>query len=186
MAILQAQKSLPKLMTEEEFMRLPDNGRKYELVDGEARVVPASFQHDIIGMTVGSLLRPAAKGRGYIAGAQAGFRMTSANIRCPDISFTRKEHYPDGVPSNAFGSVAPDLCIEIISPSENRADLERKLREYFDSGAEQVWRMYPETETIEIFSSPTNFHVLSSEDEIDARELLPDFRCRVGDLFALE
>lgn len=54
-------------------------------------------------------------------------RMTSGNIRCPDVSFTLKSHLPEGKPGKGFGDEAPDLCIEILSPTEDLADMERKL-----------------------------------------------------------
>lgn len=72
-------------MTEEEFLRLPDDGRKYELVAGAPKEVPASIRYDIIGMTVRALLRPAANGMGYVVGPQAGWRVRSSNIRCPRV-----------------------------------------------------------------------------------------------------
>src|SRR5262249_46073950 len=137
-------------------------------------------------ITVAVWLRPAARGRGYVAGSQAGFRMTDGNIRCPDVSFTLKRRIPDEAALKGFGDFAPDLCIEIISPSEESADIERKLREYFASGAQRVWHMFPETQTIKVFTSPTEFTLYGPNDEIDGGELLPDFRCRVADLFALE
>lgn len=72
-------------MTEEEFLRLPDDGRKYELVAGAPKEVPASIRYDIIGMTVRALIRPAANGMGYVVGPQAGWRVRSSNIRCPRV-----------------------------------------------------------------------------------------------------
>ncbi|MBV9850359.1 MAG: Uma2 family endonuclease [Armatimonadetes bacterium] len=61
-------------MTEEEFLCLPDDGRKWELVNGEAKEVPTSYEHDIIGITVAALLRPYAKG----IGLSRGHRLASA------------------------------------------------------------------------------------------------------------
>src|ERR1051326_6789552 len=101
-------------MTEEEFMRLPENGRKYELVDGEAKEVPAGMRHDEYGAHLCFLLYPYTRGRGALCGSQAGFRMASGNVRVPDVSFTRKERLPDGRAPEGFGDAAPDLCIEII------------------------------------------------------------------------
>lgn len=46
--------------------------------------------------------------------------------------------------------------------------------------------MFPETQNIEVFTSPTTFKTYGPEDEIDGGDLLPDFRCVVRDLFALE
>jgi Uma2 family endonuclease len=173
-------------MTDDEFLRLPDDGRKYELVDGEAKEVPAGYEHDIIAATIIALLRPYAKGRGYIASSQAGFRMASNNIRSPDVSFMRKSRLPDGKPSQGFEEGAPDLCIEIISPSEDRADMGRKVREYFATGAQQVWHLFPETSSVCVFTSPTASTIYSADDELDGGDLLPGLHCRVSELFALE
>jgi Uma2 family endonuclease len=170
-------------MTEEEFLRLPDDGRKYELIDGEIREVLATFEHDTIGANIIARLMPAARGKGVLASSQAGFRMTGGNIRCPDVSFTRKSRLPDGKPNKGFGDAAPDLCVEIISPSEDRKDMQRKIQEYFDAGAEQVWLLFPETREAIVYTSPTESKALAPEDEIDAADILPGFRCAVGDLF---
>lgn len=186
MAIARPLETPRKRMTEDEFMRLPDDGHKYELVDGEPKEVPTSFEHDIIGITVATLLRAAARGRGFVAGSQAGFRMITGNLRCPDVSFTLKSRLPDGKPGTGFGDAAPDLCVEIISPTEEPADMERKLQEYFASGAKRVWHMFPETQTIKVFVSPTEFRIYTAQEEIDGGDFLPDFRCLAGDLFVLE
>jgi len=173
-------------MTEEQFMRMPDDGRKYELVDGEAKEVPAGVEHDVIGIHIGVMLAPFARGRGFLAGSQAGFRMHSANIRCPDLSFTLKERFPGGRPPRGFGDVAPDLCIEIISPSEDWADMARKLEEYFAAGAQQVWHLFPETQQAKIYRSPVDVTEYEAQDELEGGDLLAGFGCRVADLFDVE
>jgi Uma2 family endonuclease len=178
--------SRQRRMTEDEFMRLPDDGRKYELVDGEPKEVPTSVTHDVIGSELIFRLRPYVKGRGFLTIGQAGFRMTSHNIRCPDVSFMRKERLPDGKPNEGFGDAAPDLCVEIISPSEERADMERKVREYFASGAEQVWHLFPERQRLVRFRSPGDSDTLEADDVIEGGDLLPGFSARIGDLFDLE
>ena len=70
---------LKRGMTEEEFLHLPDDGRKYELVDGEPKAVPTSWEHDLIGGNIYSAIRPAAQGLGYMSTGQAGFWI-AANI----------------------------------------------------------------------------------------------------------
>ncbi len=170
-------------LTEEQFLRLPDDGRKYELVDKEAKEVPAGHEHDVIGAGLIARLVPVAKERGYVAGSQAGFRMTNGNIRSPDVAFTLKERLPDGKPSKGFETGAPDLAIEIVSPNEDIADLLRKIGEYFASGAQQVWLLFPETRTVKVYSSPFDVRTLVGDDELTGGDLLPDFRCKVQELF---
>jgi Uma2 family endonuclease len=173
-------------MTEEEFICLTDNGRQYELVDGEPKEVPTICVHDAIGVNLILLLGPYTRKRGFTTSGQAGFRMTEANIRCPHVSFTRKDRAPGGKAPDTFGSVAPDLCIEIISPSEDKADMARKVEEYFASGAEQVWHLFPETQTLVAYTSPTVFRLYTSQQEIDGGDLLPGFRSQVEALFDVD
>ena len=173
-------------ITEDELLRLPKDGRKWELVEGRLTEVPTEWGHDLIGVNLIFLMRPFARGHGYMSSGQAGFHMAHGNIRVPDVSFTRKERIPGGKPANSFGAVAPDLCIEIISPSEERADMARKVREYFAGGAEQVWHIFPEVEQIVVFTSPTETQTFSADDIIDAGGILPGFSCRVGDIFTTE
>ena len=171
-------------MTDDDFMRMPETGNKWELVDGEPIEVPAGWEHDAVGMLIGRLIYDAGRKVGYVAGSQAGFRMVNANIRCPDVSVTRRERAPDG-PTLGFWDESPDLCIEVISPSEDRADMDRKLREYFASGAQVVWHVYPREQTVRVFTSPTESYLLTADDEIEAADLLPGFRCKVSEFFKI-
>lgn len=173
-------------LTEAEFLRMPNDGRKLELVDGEVREAPAGHEHDAIGFNVGYLLMPYTRGRGVLAGAQAGFRMKSGNIRSPDVAFTRKERLPDGKPSKGFEAFAPDLCVEIISPSEDTEERKQKLHEYFDAGAEQVWHLFPGTQQVRVYASPDSPMDYGPTDILESPQLLPGFRCLVADLFKLE
>lgn len=171
-------------MTEEEFMRLPSDGRhKYELVDGEPKKVPTGMRHDYIVMWLGRLLGPYADEWGILVSSNAGYRMTNRNIRCPDVGFVRNERLPDGEVPIGFGDWAPDLCIEIISPSEDMRDAARKVRECFESGAQEVWHLFPETKTAHVFRSPDDAREYAADDGIETPDLLPGFRSRVADLF---
>jgi Uma2 family endonuclease len=172
-------------ITEDEFMRFPDDGRKHELVDGEAKVSPTRFHHDYVGAHVIRLLGPSTDGRGYITSSQAGFRMKNGNVRCPDVAFTSKEHYPDGVLPDWFLDFAPDLVIEISSPSDDKADFRRKMTEYFEAGTRLLWHLDRTSTRVIVYTSPTTTTILSADDEIEGGDVLPDFRCKVSHLFAI-
>ncbi len=173
-------------ITEEELMCLPKDGRKWELEDGRLTEVPTEFAHDAIGINLVLLLGPHSRGLGFMSSGQAGFRMTDGNVRAPDVSFTRKERIPGGKPGYEFGSVAPDLCVEIISPSERKAKIARKMREYFNTGAVQVWHVFPERQEVVVFTSPTEMQTLDADGILDTGGILPGFSCRVGDWLILE
>ena len=123
-------------ITEEELMRLPDDGFLYELVDGRLDGQPCkSFFVGIITANIVGLLGLFARGNGIMTLGKAGFRMANRNIRVPSVSYTRKERFLGGHAPDAFGDLAPDLCVEIISPSDRPGQMSRKVQEYFDGGA---------------------------------------------------
>ena len=190
MAIAEAELTAPIKpgikITEDELMRLPKDGRKWELVDGRLTEVPTEWEHDLLGVNFIGLLLPFTRGRGFMSSGQAGFRMDGGNVRAPDVSYTRKERIPGGKPPRSFGVVAPDLCIEIISSSEKQADMIRKVRDYFASGAEQVWHVFPEAQQVRVFTTPTEAQTFSADDILDAGNILPGFSCRVSDIFLME
>ena len=176
----------PTRMTEEEFLNLPEDGHKYELVEGEARVVsPLYLEHEELVTHLIALLHPFTRKRGRLYGSSAGFRMASGNIRCPDVSFIRRERLPGGRSPRSFGAGAPELCIEIISASEDRQEMRQKVAEYFEAGAQQVWHLFPETQRLLLYTSPKEVTTLEAEKEVDGGDLLPGFRCKVADLFDL-
>jgi Uma2 family endonuclease len=172
-------------LTEAEFMRLPDDGRKYELVDGEAKEVPTSLKHDVIGMRLAFSLMPHLSDKAYLTGAQAGYRMASGNIRVPDVGVILKQNLPDGKLPDGFGDRAPDLAIEIVSPSEDMPDLLRKVGEYFESGAQEVWLLFPETQRVVRYTAPFEATTLHADDALTT-PLALNFRIRVAELFAIE
>ena len=186
MAIAEAEIKSGTRVTEEELLRLPKDGRKWELVDGRLKEVPTEWGHDLLGINLIGLMLPFTRGRGFMSSGQTGFRMTDGNVRAPDVSYTRKERIPGGRPGRGFGAAAPDLCVEMISPSEERAEKARKVREYFEAGAEQMWHIFPEQQQVVVFTSPTEARILNADDTLTAGDILPGFSYRVGDLFILE
>ncbi len=181
-----------RIITEDELLRLPKDGpgnptaAKYERVNGRLTEVPTNFEHDELGVNLIGLLLPWTRGRGFMTSGQSGFRMANGNVRAPDVSFTRTARIPGGRPGTGYGSVAPDLCVEIISPSERPADIADKLNDYFDNGASVVWHVFPETQSVTVWTSATERRSLNAEDSLDAGDLLPGFFCRVSDIFTQE
>jgi Uma2 family endonuclease len=166
---------------------LPSDGRKWELVDGEARLVPTGFEHDAIAGLVYRLLFDSATLHGVLTISQAGFRMESGNVRSPDVGFTQFARLPRGerLPGG-YLEFAPDLCVEVISRLETLIERERKLSDYFASGARLVWELFPNTKTILVHERGIETpRTLTETDTLDAGTLLPEFSCRVADCFAI-
>lgn len=100
-------------------------------------------------------------------------------VRAPDIAFfAGLKTIPDG-----YLEVAPDLAIEVASPSQSATDLEEKVQDFLAAGVRQVWVFYPRTLTVHCYHPDGQAQVLKSEDTLTAIDLLPDLQSRVGDFF---
>jgi len=168
------------LMTIEQLEQLPEDGNKYELDEGElvAQRTPGR-KHEVVKMNVaGSLFvygRESAKGRAF---CETGYVLGPATMRKPDVSFELAEH-----PENPDTQESPDLCVEIVS-WETAKDLERKIRQYFASGARAVWVLYPDSEALHVFNSPNSVRILTVTDTLEMPDLLPGYSVPVKSLFA--
>ncbi len=171
-------------ITDEYLLRLPNKpGSKWELVDGKLQEVPTTGKHDQIIIWLGYLIMPYAIDLGMLTASSAGYRMAGGNLRVPDFAFTRFDRFPNSEVPDGFIEFAPDLAVEIISPSEEPGDMARKVEEYFASGSKQVWHMFPETQIVIVFRSPAESVTYQPEDELDFSDILPGFRPRVSKLF---
>ena len=118
---------------------------------------------------------------GTIAGEAGMLRLLPGLIRIPDISFVSWARLPKN-----FGQIppiAPDLAIEVLSPSNTRTEMERKLRDYFGAGTRLVWYFDQKTRTATVYTSPEQHTVLGESDSIEGGELLPGFALQLGMLF---
>ncbi len=169
--------------TEQDLLNMPDDGRKYELVDGRIQVVPTGARHGKIGFRLANKVSPFITDRYEGFDSSTGFRMAGGNIRSPDLSLMDVKRLPDGKPPVDFADGAPDLAVEIVSPTENLKDLMQKVFEYFESGSREVWLLFPERKQVHRYTAPLELEVLNENDLLTGDELLPGFEVRVKELF---
>jgi len=172
-------------MTDEELLSLPKNGCKYEYVEGELIVSPAKMPHERIGFRLGHLIEnyleqnPIAE----IYGSSTGYRMASGNLLSPDLSVVLISRFPDGVEPDSFGYFAPDIAVEVLSPSERQRKLKEKIVEYFANGAKLVLVINPKTRSVTIYRSPEKAETLQETQTLDCSLVLPGFACTVAEIF---
>lgn len=169
--------------TEQDLLNLPDDGRKYELVNGRIQIVPTDGRHGKIGYRLARRIGEGTPESLEGFDCSTGFRMAGGNIRSPDLSLMQKARLPQGEPPVDFIDGAPDLAVEIVSPTENLKDLYQKVLEYFESGAREVWLLFPERKQVYRYTAPLEVEVLRENDTLTGDELLPNFKVRVGELF---
>ena len=82
-----------------------------------------------------------------------------------------------------FLGFAPDLCVEIVSPSNTSAEIHEKVLEYLEAGTRFVWVVHPEAKTVTEYRSPTEIRIFRLTDELNGGEILPGFRTPLASLF---
>jgi Uma2 family endonuclease len=105
-------------------------------------------------------------------------------VRAADIAFVRRERLPAGDLPRGFFEGAPDLVVEILSPSDRYTDILRKVSEWLEAGAAMVWVVDPEHHGVMVFRSDGTLRLLGESDSLEGEEVLPGFRYPVGELFS--
>jgi Uma2 family endonuclease len=177
-----------RLHTVEELPDIPDC---YELVDGELIMMmsPAGPPHGYIVMKLAIALGVHIETRklGVVFGEQTGFILTRNpdTVRAPDIAFIRE----DRVPAEGFGAEyfdgAPDLVVEILSPSNRPAAMRRKIDQYLAAGTQLVWIIDPGKRTIAVHSPLRAVVTLQETDALDGEDVVPGFQYEIAQLFVL-
>jgi Uma2 family endonuclease len=166
--------------TDEELMRLPRDGRKYELVDGEIQVSPAGARHGGISVALTGRLHAFVKEHrlGHVFESSTGFRLPSGNLRCPDVSFVAAGRFPTEQLPEGFIEFAPDLAVEVLSPDDRPRQVLDKVGEYLEAGTRLVWVIAPRPGRATVYRSLTDVLDLRLPDGVlDGEDVVPGFRC---------
>ena len=156
----------------------------YELVDGALVEKPMGWFESSLAAQLISLISLFLKKNnlGIILGEAGLIRLVSGLVRAPDVSFISWQRFPDFVrPREQVLPVAPDLAVEVLSPSNTEGEMNRKRREYFQAGARLVWILDPPTATVQVYTGPDDCVRVTAGDELDGADVLPGFRLRVQD-----
>jgi len=175
------------LVTAEELARLPDDGYRYELVEGRlVRMSPVSFDHGRIVMQIGFLLSSHLKQHPVgVIGADIGFELATNpdTVRGPDIAFVRNERVPS-TGGRGFFKGAPDLTIEVLSPDDRAGEVKAKVEEYLGKGVLAVVVVDPRAQTATISRQVAAKVVLKSQaDVLDLSDVISGFRCHLREIF---
>jgi Uma2 family endonuclease len=162
--------------------------RLCELVDGVLVEKPMGMRESILAvrliLRLGAFVE--AMKLGFVAGEGGMMQLRRALVRIPDVAFMSWASLPGGrLPPDAAPLLAPDLAVEILSPSNTRREMARKLREYFEAGAKLVWYIDPDPRTVAVYVEPENPTVLTEQDVLDGGTVVPGFTLALRDLFAV-
>jgi Uma2 family endonuclease len=186
---------IPEL-TYEQWRLLPETKERYEIIDGVIRMSPPpSPDHQWINQNLSDILSPhvraAELGVVLVAPVDILIRRHPLRTRQPDLLFLSAER--TGVRGRKelrempHVDVPVDLGVEVLSPSNSRIDIERKLEDYLSVGMREVWLVSPEAETVEVLrlsEGRVERVGLYGAGQPVHSEVLPDLRLTVDQVFA--
>jgi Uma2 family endonuclease len=179
-----------KLMTADELLRIPDDGFRYELVKGELkRMPPTGDEHGGVTMELAASLHRYIKlnNLGRVYAAETGFKLESDpdTVRAPDIAFVSAQRIQAAGRIQGYRSGAPDLAVEVMSPSNTKREMTEKAKDYFAAGARLVWVVNPKLKVVTVYHSPRDIITLTEKDTLDGGSVVPGFQISVADIFAI-
>lgn len=167
----------------DEWVHLPENiETHYEFIGGDIVQVVSNSKSSNLGMFIGSFITMYVHTNklGHTTGADGGYQVGDERY-IPDTGFISKERMPE-LESASYISVAPDLALEVVSPSDSQRLLMIKIGNYL---AEQttVWVVYPEEQEIEIYAPNTSVIKLTKDDTLEGGGVLPGFQLPLKTIF---
>jgi len=170
----------------EQFTAQSENAeRRWEFIDGEVIGVPSNpYSSQIAALIIAALMtfvRP--RGLGHVTGEGAGYIIAGQKLS-PDIAFVSKSRQAT-IPYNVhYNPIAPDLMVEVLSPTNKPEDMEKKSKACAVANV-LLWIVNPESRSVKIYTPGqpiTEFGILGV---LKDRDVLPGFKLRVSDIFPI-
>ena len=144
-----------KLLTADDLLRLYSQGVRGELIRGVlCETMPTGQEHGEIVVHLSAALLQFVKPRGLgrVVASDSGVRLgrDPDTVREPDVAYFSAERMPPGVRVTGYSETAPDLVVEIASPSDSRSQIHDKARMWLSHGVRLVWVVHPDTRTVDV------------------------------------
>lgn len=178
-------------VTEDELLRMPDDGWRYELIEGELRrMPPAGYDHGRCTTNLSALLANHVRQHqlGDVLAAETGFTIARtpdgrATVRAADVTFVARGRVPADADTKKFLELAPDFVAETLSPSDTALEVEEKIAQWLTTGVRLALTINPASRSITLYRSLTEITRLTDTDELDLDPVVSGFRCRVAEIF---
>jgi len=176
------------LITAEDLWLMPPDGLRRELIQGELSTMsPSGSLHatTVINITllVGQFVKDHHLGRSFAAEAGFILREHPDTVRAPDFAFVRQSRLPVGGITVKFWPGAPDLAVEVLSPTDSAVDVEKKVDDYLTAGTLIVWVINPLAQTVTVYEPGRDPRILRRSAILAAESLLPGLHLSVGRIF---
>ena len=171
-------------LTADELLSLRIPGKSLELVRGVLLVKePPGFLHGAVAARLGNMIANHVNARdlGLVLAAETGFKLAADpdTVRAPDVAFVRRERIPDPLPGG-YAALAPDLAVEVLSPSDRPGAVLAKVADWLDAGSQLVWVVDPAARRARVYRADGSESLLVEGDVLDGETVLPGFSCRLA------
>jgi Uma2 family endonuclease len=171
---------VPGTATEQDVLDADTHDNRIcELIDGILVEKPMGMMESRLAMSLGSRITNYLDEHnvGFVGGEAGFLRLKKGLVRTPDVSVIRWDRIKDKKElKKQIPSTAPDLAVEILSPSNTRAEMKRKRREYFRAGTRLVWEIDPRKRTADVYTSTDDVIHLDDTGTLEGGSVLPGFR----------
>lgn len=179
------------LMTEDDLLRMPDDGFRYELVEGELRQMsPTGYDHGRCTVNLSTLLAVHVMSHklGDVLAAETGFVIARkadgrVTVRAPDVAFVARGRVPADADTRKYLELAPDLVAETLSPSDTAVEVEEKIASWLKAGVRVALVVNPASRSVTLHRASSAISRLTDKDELDLSDIIEGFRCRVSEIF---
>ncbi len=184
------------LTTLEEYARMPEEpGWRTELTNGRVIRMPnvKDPRHDWVLDNLSRRLSPYVHDRqlGRLTFEQVGYNIAPPDSEgqygwAPDLAFVRADRLPavrEAIAAKKYVPFAPDLVVEIISPSQTKAEAAEKVQTWLASGTRLAWNIWVDKQQVDVWQPDEPMQTLTTRKNLDGLEVVPGFTMLVAELF---
>ena len=178
-----------KLVTADDLLAMPDDGKRYELIRGKLiEMPPTSHEHGRVaarvGRRIGNFVEEHDLGHDIAAETGVNIERDPDTMRAPDYGFISYDRMAEPPPSRGFADVIPDLVVEVVSPGDRQPEIDAKTQMWLDAGVRLALVVYPEPQELYAHHSDGLVVRYGIGDTVVGDPVLPGFACPVADIFA--
>jgi Uma2 family endonuclease len=177
-------------ITAEDLWRMGTGDVRRELVDGEViEMAPTGGLHGTVTRRVCQRLgeHVDAHGGGEVLVGDVGFVLALPSdperVRAPDVAFIATARLPEGRVPQGFIRGAPDMAVEVLSPSDNPVDVQQRVRDWLEGGARLVWVIAPQARSATVYRPDGSARLVREPEALDGEDVLPGLGIPLADLF---
>lgn len=163
----------------------PEDAYRTELVRGVVVREPRPRElHGAVQVTLAFHLKARARPRGARVTADSGYILFEepATVRGPDVAVVLEPRPTEGQPGGWVRG-APEVAVEVLSPSDSSMGVQEKTLEYLEAGARLVWIVDPDAHTVTVYRPDGSANLLREHDVLEGEDVLPGFSLPAREIF---